>query len=55
MATYFRRLISNQDMRDAVALALMGIVLLTLTYFVTVFVISHIPAPFGSLEELMKP
>ena len=55
MANYFRRLISNKDVRDAVALALMGIVLLTLTYFVTVFVIRHIPAPFGSFEEMMKP
>ena len=55
MANYFRRLISNKDVRDAVTLALMGIVLLTLTYFVTVFVISHIPAPFGSFEEMMKP
>jgi drug/metabolite transporter (DMT)-like permease len=55
MANYFRRLISNQDMREAVALALIGIVLLILAYFVTVFAIRHMPAPFGSFEELMKP
>jgi hypothetical protein len=55
MANYFRRLISNKDVRDAVALALIAIVLLTLTYFVTVFVIRHIPAPLGSFEEMMKP
>ena len=55
MANYFRRLTSNKDVREAVALALIGIVLLTLTYFLTVSVISHMPAPFGSFEELMKP
>jgi hypothetical protein len=55
MANYFRRLTSNKDLHEAVALALIGIVLLTLTYFLTVFVISHMPAPFGSFEELMKP
>jgi hypothetical protein len=55
MANYFRTLISNKDMREAVALALIGIVLLTLTYFFTVLVISHMPAPLGSFEELMKP
>ena len=55
MANYLRTLISNKDMREAVALALIGIVLLTLTYFLTVFVISHMLAPFGSFEELIKP
>ena len=55
MANYFRTLISNKDMREAVALALIGIVLLTLTYFLTVFVIGHMPVPFESFEELMKP
>ena len=55
MANYFRRLTSNKDVHEAVALALIGIVLLTLTYFLTVSVISHMPAPFGSFEELMKP
>lgn len=55
MANYLRTLISNKDMREAVALALIGIVLLTLTYFLTVLVISHLPAPLGSFEELMNP
>ena len=55
MANYFRRLTSNKDVHEAVALALIGIVLLTLTYFLIVFVISYIPVPFGSSEELMKP
>ena len=55
MADYFRRLTSNTDVREAVALALIGIVLLILTYFLTVFVINHMPVPFGSFEELMKP
>jgi hypothetical protein len=54
MANYFRRLTCNRDVREAVALALIGIVLLILTYFVAVFVINHMPAPFGSFEELMK-
>jgi hypothetical protein len=55
MADYFRRLTSNTDVREAVALALIAIVLLILTYFLTVLVINHMPAPFGSFEELMKP
>ena len=55
MANSFRRLTANEDVREAVALALIGIVLLTLTYFLTVFVISHMPAPFGSFEEVMQP
>ena len=55
MANYFRRLISNKDVRETVALALIGIVLLILTYFLTVFVVNHMPAPFGSFEEMMKP
>ena len=55
MANYFRRLISNEDIREVIALVLIGIVLLTLTYFLTLLVISHMPAPFGSFEELMKP
>jgi hypothetical protein len=55
MANCFRRLTCNKDVREAVALALIGITLLTLTYFLTVFVINHMPVPFGSFEELMKP
>ena len=55
MANYFRRLTCNKEIREAVALAVIGIVLLTLTYFLIVFVISYIPVPFGSFEELMKP
>ena len=55
MANYFRRLISNKDMREAVALALIGLVLLILASFIADFAISHMPAPFGSFEELMKP
>ena len=54
MANYFRRLTCNKDVREAVALALIGIVLLTLIYFLTIFVINHMPARFGSFEELMK-
>ena len=46
---------SNKDVREAVALALIGMVLLVLAYFVAVFAISHMPAPFGSFEVLMKP
>jgi hypothetical protein len=45
----------NKDVREAVALALIAIVLLILAYFVTVFAISHMLASFGSFEELMKP
>ena len=55
MANQFRRLIANKDVREAIVLALIGIVLLTLAYFLTVFVISHMYAPLGSFEELMKP
>ena len=55
MANYFRRLISNKEVREPVTLVLIALALLTLTYFVTVFVIRHIPAPFGLFEELMKP
>ena len=55
MANNFRRLTCNKDLREAVALAILGIVLLILAYFVTVFAISHMHAPFGSFEELMKP
>jgi hypothetical protein len=55
MANYFRRLTCNKDGREAVALALTGIVLLILAYLVVASAISHMPAPFGSLEELMKP
>ena len=40
MADYFRTLISNKDVREAVALALIGIVLLILAYFVAAFAIS---------------
>ncbi len=52
MADYFRRLTSNTDVREAVALALIGIVLLILTYLVAASAIGHMPAPFGSFEEL---
>jgi len=55
MANYFRRLTWYRDVREAVALALIGIILLILAYSVAVFVISHVSAPFGSFEELMKP
>lgn len=48
-------MIANKDVREAMALALIGIVLLTLTYFLTVFVISYMRAPLGTFEELMKP
>ena len=54
MANYFKRLTCNKDLREAVALALIAIVLLVLAYFVTVFATSYMPAPFGSFEELMK-
>ncbi len=54
MANYFRRLIANQDVREAIALALLGMILLTMAYFLTVFVISYMHAPLGSFEELMK-
>ena len=50
MANYFRRLTSNIDLREGVALALISIVLLKLAYLVTVFAISHMPAPFGSVD-----
>ena len=55
MANYFRRLILNKNVLEAVALAIIGIILITFTYFLIGFVISHMPAPFGSFEELMKP
>ena len=55
MANFFRRVTSNKDVRDALALALIGLVLLILTYFLTAFVISHMHAPLWSFEELMKP
>ncbi len=54
MANYFRRLIANKDIREAIALALIGIVLLTMTYFLTVFVISRMQAPLASFEELIN-
>lgn len=55
MANCFRRLTCNKDVREAVALAVISVVLITFTYFLTGFVISHMSAPFGSFEELMKP
>ncbi len=54
MANYFRRLIANKDVREAVALASIRIVLLTVTYFLTFFLVSRMHAPFGSFEELMR-
>jgi hypothetical protein len=55
MANYFRRLTCNKDIREAVALALIGIVLVILAYYVAAFTISHLPVPFGSFEKMMKP
>ncbi len=55
MANYFRRLTSNTDVREAVALAFLGTVLIILAYLVAGFAINHMPVPFGSFEELMKP
>ena len=55
MANFFSRLTSNKEVRDAVALAVISVVLIAFTYFLTGFVISHMLAPFGSFEELMKP
>jgi len=54
MANYFTKLTCNKDVRETVALALMGTVSLILAYFVADFAISHMPALFGSFEELMK-
>lgn len=55
MANYFGRLISNKDVREAIALTLIGIVLLILAYLVAAFAVSHMHAPFGSFEEFVKP
>ncbi len=52
---YIKKLISNQDVREAVALLLISIVLIIITYLVCVAVVRYLPAPFGSFEELMKP
>ena len=55
MANYFRTLISNKDMCETVALALIAIVLLMLAYFAAALAISNMPAPLGSFEALLKP
>jgi hypothetical protein len=47
---YIKKLISNQDLREAVAWLLISIVLIILTYLVCVVVVRYLPAP----ERLLK-
>jgi len=53
--SFIRRLISNKEVREAIALMLIAIALIVLAYLVTTAALRYIPAPFGSFEELMKP
>jgi hypothetical protein len=53
--SFVRRLISNKEAREAIALMLIVIAMIVLAYLVTAFAFRCMPAPFGSFEELMKP
>ncbi len=53
--SFIRRLISNKEAREAIALMLIGIAMIVLAYLVTTVVFRYMPVPFGSFEELMKP
>ena len=53
--SFIRRLISNKETREAIALMLIGIAMIVLAYLVTTVAFRYMPAPFGSFEELMKP
>ena len=52
--SFIRRLISNKEAREAIALMLIVIAMIVLAYLVTAFAFSYMRAPFGSFEELMK-
>lgn len=51
---FIRRLISNKEVRDAIALMLIAIAMIVLAYLVTAFAFRYMPVPLGSFEELMK-
>jgi hypothetical protein len=53
--SFSRRLILNKKAREAIALSLIMIAMIVLAYLITAFAFSHMPSPFGSFEELMKP
>ena len=53
--SFIRRLISNKEVREAMALMLIAITMIMLAYLVTAVALRYMPVPFGSFEELMKP
>jgi hypothetical protein len=53
--SFIRRLISNKEVREAIALMLIAIAMIVSAYLVTTVALRYMPAPFGSFEELMKP
>ena len=48
-------MISNEEVREAIALMLIAIAMIVLAYLVTAVTLRYMPTPFGSFEELMKP
>ena len=53
--SFTRRLISNKEVREAIALMFIAITMIMLAYLVTAVALTYLPVPFGSFEELMKP
>ena len=53
--SFIRRLISNKEVREAIALMVKAITMIMLAYLLTAVALRYMPVPFGSFEELMKP
>jgi hypothetical protein len=52
--SFIRKLISNKEVCEAIALMLIAIAMIVLAYLVTAVALRYITAPFGSFEELMR-
>ena len=46
-----RRLVLSSEVREALALMVVAIFLIVVSYLVTAFIMQVLPLPFGSLED----